>query len=125
MSFSIKAMPVHAIIVAALHHDFDPAHETAAYVQDLRTQRDHIPRPAAVITVIDEVEVGFRDVEALLRRLIQDEMAVLGHPNLKSMIVVTTNDLITFGAWSPGQGEAGNLPVMVARTLADAVAQAT
>lgn len=123
MSFSIKAMPAHAIIVATLHHDFDPVGEMAAYIQDLRTQLDHMPRPAVFITVIDEVEVGFRDVEGLLGRLNQGEMAVFGHPNLKSMIVVTTNELIAFGARSSGL--AGKLPMMAAHTLADAVAQAT
>jgi hypothetical protein len=125
MSFSIKAMPAHAIIVATLHHNFDPGRDTAAYVQDLRTQLDHMPRPAVFITIIDEVEIGLPDVEGLLGSLIQGEMAVLGHPNLKSMIVVTTNETVAFGAKLPRQGEVGKLPVMVARTLADAVAQAT
>ena len=125
MSFSIKAMPAHAIIVATLHHDFDPARDTAAYVRDLRTRLDHMPRPAAFITVIDEVEIGLPDVEDLLGSLIRGKMAVLGHPNLKLMIVVTTNEAIAFGAKSSGQSVVGELPVMVTRTLADAVAQAT
>jgi hypothetical protein len=120
MSFSIKPMPVHAMIISTLHHDFDTVHEIASYVQDLRVELDRVTQPATFITVVDEVEVGSGDVINLLDMLTQGETAVLGHPNVKSIIVVTTNDLITFDEAKPGK-----LPVTVTRTLADAVAQAT
>lgn len=119
MSFSIKPLPVHAIILSTLHRDFDPIGEMVSYVQHLRSELDHAPQPTTFIAMVDEVEVGSGGVMTYLAGLTRGERAVVGHPNVRSIIVVTTNDLISYEAekveW---------LPVTVTRTLAEAIAQA-
>ena len=119
MSFSIKPLPIHAIIISTPHRDFDAGREMASFIRDLLGELDRAARPATFITVIDELDSGSGNLCGYLAGLTRGERAVASHPNVKSMIVVTTNEQIVQQA-----EEIVQLPLMVTRTLADAVAQA-
>jgi len=119
MSFSIKPLPIHAIIISTPHRDFDPKLEMASYIQVLRAELDRVSRPATFITLMDELAASYGDVTTYLAGLTRGEMAVASHPNIKSIIVVTSDERIALQA-----GETERPLLTVTQTLAEAVAYA-
>jgi hypothetical protein len=70
---------------------------------------------------VDLVSAGFGDLVSGLGLLTQGKLAVLSHPNIKEIIVVTTKDLFSLGAKALGQSQYGGLRVSVTRTLDEAL----
>ncbi len=117
MSFSIKPMPAHSIIIATLYSDFDPQQEVSACIRDLKDYLDSMPQPACLITMIGGLGVGSGDIASLLSHLTQDDATLADHPRLRKVIVVADDD-------SPASTGCCGLPATVARTLQEAVALA-
>jgi hypothetical protein len=121
MSYSIETRPEELIVIATFNADFNVQKETASYADELKNKLEQMPGPSSLITHVDLVSAGFGDLVSGLGLLTQGKLAVLSHPNIKEIIVVTTKDLFSLGAKALGQSQYGGLRVSVARTLEEAI----
>ena len=123
MPYTIEVRSKDSMIIAIMDKGFNPGQDLEGYVQELKTQLDQLSQPVVLITDVTDASAGFGDVVAGLGLLTQGKLAVLGHPNISHIIVVTTNNLYAMGAKALGQPQYGSLHVSVASTLEEAIEQ--
>lgn len=121
MSYSIEVRPEEHLIICVMNQDFSVQHELSGYAEDLKGKLDAMSEPVIQITDVDAVPGSFGDLVSGLGLLTQGKLAVLNHPNIKLIIVVTTKDLFAFGAKALKQSQYGGLQVTVAKTLDEAI----
>ena len=124
MSFSIEVRPEEHLVIAVMNADFSVQHELASYAEDLKNKLDALTEPVVQITDVDAVAGGFGDLVSGLGLLTQGKLAVLRHPNIRAIIVVTTKDLYALGAKALNQNQYGGLQVSVVKTMEEAVEKA-
>jgi hypothetical protein len=121
VSYSIEVRPDDLVIIAVMHEDFSTQNELPAYAEELKNKLDQLPQPSILITDLDVVSASFGDIVTGLGMLTQGKLAVLGHPNILEIVVVTTKDLYTLSAKALGQAQYGARRVTVAKTLEEAL----
>jgi hypothetical protein len=121
VSYSIESRPDDLVIIAIMNEDFSTQHELPGYAEELKNKLDQLPQPSALITDLNSVSASFGDIVTGLSMLTKGELAVLGHPNIRENIVVTTKDLYSLSAKALGQAQYGARRVTVAKTLEEAL----
>ncbi len=105
----------------------DPATFSAAKDVPVDNERmlqllDASGQPLYLIIDLTNVKVSFSDIVMSMATLTKSSRAVLRHPNLKQIVVVTTFELFSLAAKALKQAQYGGLEAQVFPTLDEALA---
>lgn len=121
MPYHIEAHPDQSIIVGSAGAGFDIGEEIEQYLSELKSLLDQMPGPVVYIADARALSMDFGDITGSMGMLTRGDLAVMRHPNLRAVVVITDNALIGMGVKALGQSQYGGLHAFVAPNLDEAV----
>jgi hypothetical protein len=122
-NYIITKDPDFPVLCATLLGNFSMQRDVLAYVKALEAALNRVDEPVFFITDASELSVNFTEMVmgiATVTSGIKESRAVVQHRNIREMIVIAKDRLVTLGARAMKQSQYGGLMVASFSSLEDA-----
>lgn len=120
-AFEITRWPDLPVVYLKTYAEFRWSEHFELMVEELRTYLDNSPAPLYVIDEVEDFAMKANDLFWAASYAAQSPDAILHHPNLIELVVVSTNSVIELAAKGMRTEVFGSAPVMVKPTLDEAL----
>ncbi len=122
VGYECKLLPGEPIMLTTIYEGFDARRDTANIAQDMLDILDAAPEPVYMLDDLLHMKVSFSDLVTMLAQSTRGNTNVVGHRNVRKVVLVTENDIIRLGGSALKQSQYGGLgSVSVYPTVDDAL----
>jgi hypothetical protein len=122
MSYTVKKLPGEPILLNVVGKAYDIGRDAPAACQELFDLLEALDAPVFLVVDARELKANFGDVVVGLGATTREGVAVLKHPNIREIVLVTTSGLVSMGVKALGQVQYGGLKSSAFETLDEALA---
>jgi hypothetical protein len=122
--YTLEKLPDEPILLSVMGEAYDVGRDAPAACQQLFDLLETMDVPVFLVVDARKLTADFGDVVAGLGTATRKGVAVLRHPNIQEIVLVTTSGLVSMGAKALGQLQYGGLRSSVFETLDEALAYA-
>jgi hypothetical protein len=121
MAVKVVLLPGEPIMLTRLDETFDVLQDTPDAICQMIGLLDTAPEPLFMLDDTLQLRVSFSDILAILRFATHGDKAVVRHPKLRRIVIVTTSDVIRFGTTALKQTLNGSKEVAVYTSMDEAL----
>src|SRR5687768_114388 len=111
MAFEFAMLPGQPIMLTKFHPDFSLNDDIPVLLGLMTRALDAAPARVTIVANFLAIQVKFSDMVYALGIVTKGETAVLHHPCVRKLVLVTTSDTIRFGGYALQQEQYGSIPV--------------
>jgi hypothetical protein len=111
MAFEFAMQPGEPVMLVKLQPDFDVQHDTPVLLDLMRRALDAAPDRVTIVANILRISIKFSDMVYALGIVTKGDTAILHHPCIRKLVLVTTSDTIRFGGHALQQEQYGGIAV--------------
>ena len=120
MRYRLDRLPGEPIILGIFGNEYDIRRDTPLFNHQMADLLAKSDRPTYFICDMINMKLTFSDMVAGLAMVTRGEMAVMRHPRLARIMVVSGSELVRMGARAMTQAQYGTLKVMMCDSIYDA-----
>src|SRR3990172_1005371 len=124
-NYTIERNPEMPVLIAKLTEIFSMQHDVKPYIEALEKALSESTEPVFFITDATDLSVSFTDLVMGMATVtigVREARAVVQHPNIREMIVISANKLVTLGTKAMKQSQYGGISVTAFDTEEQALA---
>jgi hypothetical protein len=121
MAFEFAMLPGEPLMLIKLHSDFKMQDDTPVLIGMMKRALDTAPDRVTIIGNLPGIMLKFSDMVYAMGIATKGDTAILHHPCIRKLVLVTTSDTIRFGGFSLQQEQYGGLRVEVYATMDEAL----
>src|SRR5690349_12059843 len=100
MAFEFAMLPGKSVMLVKLQPDFDVQNDTPVLIELMKRALNDAPDRVTIVANLLSISIKFSDMVYALGVLTKGDTAVLHHPCMRSLSLITTSDTIRFGGYS-------------------------
>jgi hypothetical protein len=124
MTFRLYRIPDTSVIVGVFGKEYNIRRDTPAFAYSMNEMLAEATDPVYFLVDMRELQITFSDMVSGLAMVALGDLAVMRHPLLSRVGVVTQIDLVRLGAKALTQSQYGKLRVVTFDTLEQALQDA-
>jgi hypothetical protein len=121
MAFEFAMLPGEPIMLTKFHQDFNVQEDSPVLLGLMKRALDDAPARVTIVANLLGIQFKFSDMVYALGIVTKGDSAVLHHPCVHKLVLVTTSDTIRFGGYALRQEQYGGIHVEFYPTLEEAL----
>jgi hypothetical protein len=111
MAFEFAMLPGEPVMLTKFHPDFNVQDDTPVVLGLMTRALDAAPARVTIVANLLGIQLKFSDMVYALGIVTKGDTAVLHHPCVRRLALITTSDTIRFGGYALQQEQYGSIPV--------------
>ena len=121
MSYEMRLLADDSILLTTFHADFSVAAEAPQLMAEMKQVLDAAPGPLTMLDDLLSLKMSFGDMVSGLAMATRGDFAMARHPNVRKLVIVSTNDLLRLGGNALKQAQYGGVQTDIYPTLEEAI----
>ncbi len=122
LGFECKLLPQEPILLTTFSENFNPREDTPRIAQEMKSILDASSEPIYMVDDLLRLKMSFSDLVSMMAAATRGDTGVVLHPNVRQIVLVSTNDVVRLGSAALKQAQyGGKSTVSVHPTLEEAL----
>lgn len=122
MGYELKLMEEDSILLTVFDSSFDVGGDGQKLMSEMKHYLDNASSPLYMLDDFLNMKMSFGDLVSALSMATRGDIAIMKHPNVRKLVIVSTNELLRLGGSALKQAQYGGLQADIYPSVDEAIA---